>query len=126
MSNKTQLQTNNTNLDAIIARVNAAKNTAASLPEAGSGGSGGGSVETCTVTSTATTNNKSVYYTEGSGNLQNVTMSINEVATFTVLKNTIMYVNNASTVSVSGDCTTLFNTMGKGIFVISGDCTISF
>ena len=50
MSNKTQLQTNNTNLDALITRVNAAKETAASLPDAGSGGSGGGSVETCTVT----------------------------------------------------------------------------
>jgi hypothetical protein len=47
MSNKTQLQTNNTNLDTPIARVNAAKDTAASLPEAGSGGSA--SVETCTI-----------------------------------------------------------------------------
>lgn len=36
MSNKTQLQTNNANLDALISRVNAAKDTAASLPEAGS------------------------------------------------------------------------------------------
>ena len=35
MSNKTQLQTNNTALDALITRVNAAKDTAASLPEAG-------------------------------------------------------------------------------------------
>ena len=34
MSNKTQLQTNNTALDALIARVNSVKNTAASLPEA--------------------------------------------------------------------------------------------
>jgi hypothetical protein len=48
MSNKTQLQTNNTKLDALITRVNTAKDTAASLPEAGSGG--GGSIETCTVT----------------------------------------------------------------------------
>ena len=39
MSNKTQLQTNNTNLDALITRVTAAKDTAASLPEAGGGGS---------------------------------------------------------------------------------------
>lgn len=38
MSNKSQLQTNNTNLDALISRVNAAKNTAASLPEAGGDG----------------------------------------------------------------------------------------
>lgn len=47
MSNKTQLQTNNNALDALITRVNTAKDTAASLPDAG--GSGGGSVETCTV-----------------------------------------------------------------------------
>lgn len=37
MSNKIQLQTNNAQLDDIIARVNAAKDTAASLPEAGGG-----------------------------------------------------------------------------------------
>ena len=48
MSNKTQLQTNNTALDGYIARINAAKEVAAGLPEAGGGG-GGGSVETCTV-----------------------------------------------------------------------------
>lgn len=41
MSYLTQLQTNNTNLQACINKANA-------LPEAGSGG-GGGSVETCTV-----------------------------------------------------------------------------
>jgi hypothetical protein len=40
MSNKTQLQTNNNALDALITRVNAAKDVAASLPEAGSGGGG--------------------------------------------------------------------------------------
>ena len=41
MSNKTQLQENNTALDSLISRVNAVKDTAASLPEAGSGSSGG-------------------------------------------------------------------------------------
>ena len=41
MSNKTRLQTNNTNLQALIDKANA-------LPDAGSGG--GASVETCTVT----------------------------------------------------------------------------
>lgn len=40
MSNKTQLQTNNTALDGYIARINAAKDVAAGLPEAGGGGSG--------------------------------------------------------------------------------------
>lgn len=47
MSNKTQLQTNNASLDGYIARINAAKDVAAGLPDAGSGGA---SVETCTVT----------------------------------------------------------------------------
>jgi hypothetical protein len=35
VSNKSQLQTNNTALDSLITRVNAAKDVAASLPEAG-------------------------------------------------------------------------------------------
>lgn len=48
MSNKAQLQTNNTALDALITRVNAAKDAAASLPEAG-GGSGGESFDNCTI-----------------------------------------------------------------------------
>lgn len=47
MSNKTQLQTNNTALASLTDRVLAAKDTAAALPDAGSGG--GSSVETCTV-----------------------------------------------------------------------------
>lgn len=38
MSNKTQLQTNNASLDEFITRINAAKEVAAGLPEAGSGG----------------------------------------------------------------------------------------
>ena len=46
MSNKQQLQTNNTNLDALITRVNAAKDVAASLPEAGG-------LEVCNVTITS-------------------------------------------------------------------------
>ena len=37
-NNKTQLQTNNTALDALITRVNDAKDIAASLPEVDSGG----------------------------------------------------------------------------------------
>lgn len=45
MSNKIQLQTNNASLDGYIARINAAKEVAAGLPNAG----GGGSIETCTL-----------------------------------------------------------------------------
>lgn len=51
MSNKTQLQTNNTALDGYITRINAAKKVVASLPEAGSG-SGTVSLQSKTVTPT--------------------------------------------------------------------------
>lgn len=75
MSNKTQLQTNNTALDGYIARINAAKEVAASLPEAGSGGSGSGSsadIKTCTISGfhsspvhyTTVENGEIVYKTE--------------------------------------------------------------
>jgi hypothetical protein len=49
MSNKTQLQANNTALDALITRVNTAKDTVASLPEASGGGSGGSATVTVTI-----------------------------------------------------------------------------
>ena len=48
MSNKTHLQTNNTALDGYIARINAAKEVAASLPDAGGGS--GENVEVCNFT----------------------------------------------------------------------------
>lgn len=50
MSNKTQLQTNNTTLDGYIARINTAKDIAASLPNAGSEGGSGANFKTSIVT----------------------------------------------------------------------------
>lgn len=57
MSNKTQLQTNNTTLASLTDRVLAAKDTAAALPDAG-----GGSVETCTVKLETGSGAYGVYY----------------------------------------------------------------
>ena len=89
MSNKTQLQTNNTNLDALIARVNAAKNTAASLPEVGSGGSSGGGLETVIVTFGSTPDpGSTVYYIDSAQTLQ--TTEIQSNLSINVLKNTIL------------------------------------
>ena len=86
MSNKTQLQTNNTNLDALISRVNAAKNVAASLPEAGGSG---GSLETVTVTFEEFPDPGSVvYYVDGSQTLQ--TTDIQQGLSITAQKNTIL------------------------------------
>lgn len=50
MSNKTQLQTNNTALDSLISRVNAAKDVAASLPDAGGSGGGNSNIKNVNVT----------------------------------------------------------------------------
>jgi hypothetical protein len=62
MSNKSRLQTNNTNLQALINKANA-------LPDAG-GGSGGGSVETCNLSLTPGTTATIVYNTiDDSGNI---------------------------------------------------------
>ena len=72
MSNKTQLQTNNTALDALITRVNAAKDVAASLPEASDGSGSVPIVETCAITfnysSTSTMILSSICYTKLSDN----------------------------------------------------------
>jgi hypothetical protein len=69
MSNKTQLQTNNTKLDALITRVNAAKDVAASLPEAGGSG-GGSSMISVTISDTAIMNG--AYYFDENNIVQQV------------------------------------------------------
>jgi hypothetical protein len=55
MSNKIQLQENNLILDGYITRINEAKEVAASLPNAGGGGSGDTSMEDELIAGTATT-----------------------------------------------------------------------
>ena len=88
MSNKTQLQTNNTNLDALIARVNAAKNTAASLPSAGSGGS---ALETVTITYTDMPDpGVTIIYMDSSMNIQSLPLTRN--MSFTTIKNSMVLI----------------------------------
>lgn len=95
MSNKTQLQTNNTALDGYITRINAAKEVAAGLPEAG----GGENLETCTLQVSCpygilrigytTIENNTItaivsYYIDGDTSSSNTT-----TATITALKNSM-------------------------------------
>ena len=95
MSNKTQLQTNNNALDALIVRVNAAKNTAASLPSAGGGS--GGAVETCTVTvscESPTMGVERLFYVDETFTLQERSFpDFGEQYTITVMKNSILCSN---------------------------------
>jgi len=107
MSNKTQLQTNNTALDALITRVNAAKDVAASLPEAG----GGGGATTVSVT----VNNQSsseVYYWDSSQQIQTVGAGTTE--TVNALNGVLAYRQEMMT-----DCSGSYlrQSIGFGVFM---------
>ena len=113
MSNKTQLQTNNTALASLTDRVLAAKDTAAALPDAG-----GGSVETCTVTHDGpTAPGLVVYYVDESLQLREATSF-----TITVLKNSIIYAENGIII-VSGNATAIGYYLYSAF--VGGDCSIS-
>lgn len=95
MSNKIQLQTNNTTLDTLITRVNAAKDIAASLPEAGSAG---GSIEICTVSINDynMTTGADIIYTgfDDNGNTQTiVTTNFSPSITLTIASGSCFYYN---------------------------------
>lgn len=103
MSNKTRLQTNNTNLQALIDKANA-------LPDAE--GSGGGSIETCEVIlsneSPVDGTSLIVYYVDGNQTLQQETFPatmMDDKKTITVQKNSIMI--TPSGVAGSSDYTSL-------------------
>ena len=142
MSNKSQLQTNNTNLDALISRINAAKNTAASLPSAG-GSSGGGSIETCTVDilyegislideSAA----ECVVYTNGQGEvivatkddweIEGSAFMANASLSITVMKGSLLYAT-LSFVEVEGDVEEIhdLDPMTFHCAIINGDATLA-
>ena len=111
MSNKTQLQANNTALDGYIARINAAKEVAASLPEAG--GSGGGSVETCTVKFSGMPDpGTEIYYLDQTMTLQHATVGRN--AEYTILKNTIFIVSGYLGTALDGYSSICGNAVVRG------------
>jgi hypothetical protein len=104
MSNKSQLQTNNTALDALITRVTAAKEVAASLPESG----GGGSIETYTGYLTAMLvwpefpEGLSVVYTDPDLNYQAVNLVGLNSLEITTVKNSLFYVINDDVMANGG------------------------
>lgn len=125
MSNKEKLQTNNDTLDALISRVNAAKDIAASLPEAGGGGSGGGNSET--VIGAVAQNGPlgvegGVYYVDGNGASQYAT----SVGNISVMKNSLIYVKNGSGgYVVSGEATQITSFPLRGaLYQATGDFTV--
>ncbi|MEE1084285.1 MAG: hypothetical protein UH850_11230 [Paludibacteraceae bacterium] len=130
MSNKTQLQTNNTALDGYIARINAAKEIAASLPEVGSGG---GNIETCKVNVISNGVGGNIFsnrvfctfYTNGKLESVNFYYSPNNITTISsyVVKGSIMAFENATNlVSITCDSgSVLYCTTGHGAVFINQD-----
>jgi hypothetical protein len=117
MSNKTRLQTNNTNLQALIDKANA-------LPEAG-GGSSGGSVETYSGSITATLvmspdlSQITVFYMDETL----TTKSISSPASpfnFSVIKNSVIFVKGGMLTAKSG-CTILGGSSGQYAYQITAD-----
>ena len=120
MSNKTQLQTNNTNLDALIARVNAAKITVASLPEAGGGEPGGGSLETVTITLSdhLMEPGSMVYYLDSTFSLQSAYLVAN--MSFTTIKNSILVTTDLTTGHTLPSCTRLVGNSMCSAYLVTG------
>lgn len=114
MSNKTRLQTNNTNLQELINKANA-------LPDAGSGGSGGGSVEMCTLTIYADSpmmGNEEIWYSDGSSTPKDIIFpEFGDSTTVNVVKNSIIFADVL--LNVSGNMSRV--TGSPYVYFISGD-----
>lgn len=130
MSNKTRLQTNNTKLDALIERVNAAKDTAASLPENGGSNSGGGAtVEMCTgtlVVDAPNMNDFTVYSVNENLEAATVTLDAMDGGTFTAAKGTIVAVTPWCSHGNYNGCTKCFESVAGMAVVISDNFTITY
>jgi hypothetical protein len=119
MSNKTRLQTNNTNLQALIDKAN-------SLPDAGGSG-GGGSIETCTLTlrgACPLNGDETVHYINSSLTAQSADFpDMMATNTLTVVKNSFVFFVGSLTLGASGGITRITTISGR-LYFISGDATL--
>lgn len=98
----------------------------------GSGGSGGGSVETCTVSveiDGLTPSLPIFYYIDANIQLQQLSVGMMG-STFNVVKNTILVIENWSSMSPSSvegsGYSRIFYSYGNAAYYITGDCTLTF
>lgn len=125
MGYKTELQSNNVDLQTILNKVNA-------LPEAGGGG-GGGSVETCTVTFTKWGSFPEpgmgegiVYYSDGNGAVKNTQYSILNDTVITVAKNSLIAIKGGwnGNMSTATNATMIFTAMTNTVYSIEDNAVL--
>lgn len=127
MSYNSELQSNNTDLQAILETIN-------NLPEAG--GSGGGGIETCSVTISWFNDNTyepfDIYYSDGSGSVCNIkTATAQYNGTLTCVKGSLIYMSTCATASgvqyIQVSSNILFiSQMTDPVFGVNGDGTITY
>ena len=111
MSNKTRLQTNNTNLQALIDKAN-------TLPDA----------ETCTVTIIKSDRNATTefYYTNENGEFCTAAFELlpaTQTASYSIIKNTIVCFSYLSTVNIAESG--LVTKLGERCYGVYGDATFT-
>jgi hypothetical protein len=120
MSNKSRLQTNNTNLQSLIDKANA-------LPDAGGSG---GTLETCYCMIAAdapTMDAATVTYTNANMQLATKNFEIMSGTRIEVVKGTIITIAPWSGMSgCSGDCTEIFKGVIGGAYFINGDSNVRY
>lgn len=153
MSNKTQLQTNNTKYASLIEtlrgkaaggsgedvsnetnaytnKITALETAVAELETAlegkASGGSSGGNLETCTVTVVSEAPGPgTVWYLDGSSSVKTIYFpDYGDSTSITVLKNSIIAIT--SLMATAGNITHLVSGAGCCVFFVSGDCSITY
>lgn len=122
MSNKTRLQTNNTNLQALIDKANA-------LPDAGGSG-GGATVEICNgeiIVDAPNMTDFTVYAVNENLQVSIITLDAMTGGTFGVAKGTVIAIKPwSSMVTFNGNCSQCFANSSGGAYTVTGDFSLTF
>lgn len=123
MSQKTDLQSNNIDLQSILDIIN-------NLPDAG-GGSSGGALETCNVILCAdapTSGQEIVYYTDGTSTYKSIVFPsfMDGEVTIKVVKNSLIFCTNCYPNASNATIATRIpsNTVSDSVFFVSGNVTL--
>ena len=123
MSNKTQLQTNNTKLASLIETLQG---------KAAGGGSGAASLETCTVTFVnddimppALIGHQTVYYTDVNGQTQSE-LWVPDETVITIIKGSFIVVTEWSSYSTQTNAVEIADFDGQRAFKITGDSIFGY